>query len=80
MVVTSKKIKAEKINLVEPVSVFAIGWGDAELLTADSNFITSKSVADADLIIFPGGSDINPELYKQPVGRYTHFYKNIDER
>ena len=80
MVVTSKKIKAEKINLVEPVSVFAIGWGDAEWLTADSNFIESKSVADADLIIFPGGSDINPELYKQPVGRYTHFYKNIDER
>lgn len=80
MVVTSKKIKTDKTTLVEPVRVFAIGWGDAEWLTADDNFIESGSVEDADLIIFPGGSDINPELYKQPVGRYTHFYKNIDER
>lgn len=80
MVVTSKKIKTDKTNLVEPVRVFAIGWGDAEWLTVDDNFIESRSVEDADLIIFPGGSDINPELYKQPVGRYTHFYKNIDER
>lgn len=80
MVVTSKKIKTDKTTLVEPVRVFAIGWGDAEWLTADDNFIESRSVEDADLIIFPGGSDINPELYKQPVGRYTHFYKNIDER
>lgn len=80
MVVTKLKEKIlEPAQLIEPVKTFAISFGDAHWLTRDDNFIES-SVEEAELIIFPGGADIDPALYKEKKGSHTYFYPHIDER
>lgn len=60
--------------LVYPVS----GW------ESDANWIyNSKCVKDinkADVVVFPGGADINPKLYDFNVSPYTHYNDNDDKR
>ena len=82
MVVVNNKKKIEEniiFTLKEPVKTFAISYGDADWLTADDNFVMS-TIEDAELVIFPGGSDINPALYNEQIGSFTHFYREADER
>lgn len=33
---------------------------------------------DVDLILFTGGADVNPEIYEEPVGKYTSFNNDRD--
>lgn len=35
--------------------------------------------SDADLLIFPGGGDVNPKLYGEPVGKHTWFSEHTDK-
>jgi len=79
VIVKNKEELITPAVLTEPVKTFAIGYGDADWLTRDENFIAS-SIEDAELVIFPGGADINPELYGEQVGSFTHFYTHMDER
>lgn len=37
------------------------------------------SIEDADLVMFTGGEDINPALYKENVGKYTHYNQERDD-
>jgi gamma-glutamyl-gamma-aminobutyrate hydrolase PuuD len=48
--------------------------------TDDTQLITSDPESIA-LVVFTGGSDVNPELYNENVGKYTAFdpYRDEDE-
>jgi gamma-glutamyl-gamma-aminobutyrate hydrolase PuuD len=37
-----------------------------------------EDIKKADLIILPGGSDINPKIYGENVGRHTTFNRQLD--
>ena len=37
------------------------------------------NIEEADLVLFEGGEDINPALYDEPAGRFTHFYQRRDD-
>lgn len=69
MVVT--KIKQNKILKVYDFNSHSSNW----LL----NYKLVKTPGEADIIIFPGGADINPRLYGQKKGCYTHFYPSRDQ-
>lgn len=79
MQIVENKIKTRKLQLTEVVNVYAIARR-ADWLTADDNFAEVNTAVDADLIIFPGGADINPALYKEPIGRNTWFSEENDAR
>jgi len=36
------------------------------------------SLQDADLVVFPGGLDVNPDLYNEPAGQRTSFNRDTD--
>lgn len=42
------------------------------------DLIPTRSIFEADIVIFTGGEDINPSLYNQPVGQRTWYNDNRD--
>jgi len=60
-------------------NVYTVGsqW-DADWLRTEYKLV--NRAYKADIIVFPGGSDINPSIYNEPVGKRTHFYQDIDKR
>ena len=47
-------------------------------LRVQFNIETTKSYNDADLVVFPGGLDVDPSLYEEPMGQRTSANKNTD--
>lgn len=39
----------------------------------------TRNMEEANLVVLTGGADINPSLYGEKVGQYTHFYDHRDE-
>lgn len=69
-------ITAESSISHEPFRTYALSVGDDAWM---KNYLRS-SFDYADLIIFPGGGDVHPTLYAEPVGAYTHASRVVDER
>lgn len=49
--------------------------------TGDANWLSSKRITsfmDAEVIVFPGGGDVSPLLYNEPVGKWTYFSASTD--
>lgn len=65
------KEASEKQLKVYPIARGDAWWMDRGVET--SNFV------EADLVIFPGGADINPALYAEPSGKHTHFSAQADK-
>ena len=42
------------------------------------NCVLVKSMEEADLVLFTGGEDVDPALYKQPQGKFTHISRDRD--
>lgn len=38
-----------------------------------NNYQIVKGISEADVVLFTGGEDVNPKLYNEKIGRYTHF-------
>jgi len=58
--------------------VFNVGsLGDCRWI---DNAIPVSNPYEANIITFPGGSDIDPAIYGEPVGMYTSFYEHVDNR
>lgn len=65
MRVDNKKIK---LFVVGP-SVSYASWLNHEKVS---------TMEEADLVLFTGGEDINPKLYEQPCGQFTHYNVHRD--
>lgn len=52
-------------------------YGDCVGLMAEAGFEKATTVEEADVVVFTGGSDINPELYGQK-NKYSSFNNNRD--
>lgn len=53
-------------------------YPDCVGLMAEAGFQRAVTIEEADVCVFIGGADINPDLYGQEVHRTTHFSKNRD--
>lgn len=53
-------------------------YGQTVLLMAEAGFAKAENVADADVVVFIGGEDINPKLYGQQ-NVASGFYDKRDE-
>lgn len=49
-------------------------------LFTDAGMITTHAPANADLVVFTGGSDVNPRLYGEPPHSKTHFDLDRDNQ
>jgi gamma-glutamyl-gamma-aminobutyrate hydrolase PuuD len=52
-------------------------------LSAHANWMCGEIVSrmeDADLVVFPGGADVNPKLYGEQCHKWTRFDDHLDER
>lgn len=76
--ITRERAQIEIPKLSRKVKVFALGWGDSRWL--DEDFEDVKTADEAELIILPGGADINPKLYGEKPGFRTSFYQLVDDR
>jgi len=65
-------------NRKTPFKVFNVGssYDGSWILNSKQ----TNDVYEADIITFPGGSDINPALYGQKVGSYTWASDHCDQR
>lgn len=43
------------------------------------NSTRTSDIRKADIVVFPGGSDINPSIYKESVGFMTHYSEKRDK-
>jgi gamma-glutamyl-gamma-aminobutyrate hydrolase PuuD len=46
----------------------------------DGRVVKAKTIKEADVVIMPGGADVHPSIYREPVGLYTSADRNYDER
>lgn len=53
-------------------------YGQCVLLMAEAGFSRADNVADADVVVFIGGEDINPALYNQ-ADVASHYYGKRDD-
>lgn len=60
--------------------VDGFGTGSFETMFKEYGWEIAKSVADADLIQFTGGADINPKLYGCAPHESTYFWDNRDQK
>ena len=62
----------------EKLKVYQSGryWGSGE--TFIKNSVLVPNIEDADIVIFPGGADINPEIYGKKAHPTTYFSVNRD--
>lgn len=70
----NSKLKADKRK------VFCVGqssW-DADWLPQD-RYVVTKNYDEADVLVFPGGSDWNPALYNETAHISTGFHEYIDK-
>lgn len=72
---TDQKTK-EVIKVYQSGSYYGYGRGT----TFIKNSILVPTVEEADIIILPGGADINPAIYHKKAHPTTHFYEGRDER
>jgi len=73
-----KKIGLVETNAkVKTIKVSGIYAGDCKWV---SDAVVVNEFKNAELLIFPGGGDINPALYGEPEGKNTWFSKASDER
>lgn len=76
----STEIKDTKLNTVEEklkaLKIYVVGT--AKEYASWTNMTQVDSVEEADLVMFTGGSDVNPSLYAEPVGDYTFIDKARD--
>lgn len=68
------------MNQIRKIKVYQSGsyYGGYTPFIKNSEFV--PNISDADIIILPGGADINPEIYKKKVHHTTYFNKHRDER
>lgn len=53
-------------------------YGSCVALMAEAGFSRANTVEDADVVVFIGGEDINPELYNEKPHRTTYFTEERD--
>jgi len=57
--------------------VFSIGYGDGGWIK-DSK--ATNLFDESDIVVFPGGADIQPEIYGEKAGRHTGGWAENDDR
>lgn len=76
-------------EVLQPLQVYIVGYNGqtngAGLLNYlkffyDHGYIGAKNIDEADLVVFTGGSDINPKLYGEPALSVTNFNAERDVR
>lgn len=72
---------AEKLkNMQEPLRVFVVGGGVQYLqMFFKEGFLGARSVPDADIVCFTGGSDVSPSYYGEEPIPGTSFNPDRDE-
>lgn len=68
---------------LEELSVYIVGdcfLSGAIQLFAKANCKMARTIKDADLVVFLGGSDINPKLYDEKPCKGTYFHDASDDR
>lgn len=66
--------KGKKIHILKGAM-----YGQVVRLFAEAGFVKSEGVSDADLVVFTGGTDVDPSLYKQkPIKEVIHTDRNRD--
>lgn len=80
VVALEKTVQPPELGIYPPskkkaIRTFSIYKGDAWWLRQN---VISSGFDDAQLVIFPGGGDVNPALYAEPTGKYTFFNHNTD--
>jgi len=64
------KVKESKFK------TFSVGHGDGYWIENSRE----TEWDDANIVIFPGGADINPAIYNEKAGHRTSFWEDTDER
>lgn len=56
-------------------------YGSCVTLMAEAGFVKAKTIEDSDVVVFVGGSDINPDLYGDKCLERTSFsrYRDAEE-
>jgi gamma-glutamyl-gamma-aminobutyrate hydrolase PuuD len=69
-----------KIEKKSRPKVYVVGGGfDYIRLLYGLGYDGAKGVAEADIVLFTGGEDVNPELYGEPCMRATNFCCQRDD-
>lgn len=61
------------------IKVYEIGGGGWGCIRFIKNAVEVNRVEDADVVILPGGADINPSIYHKAKHYSTHFIEQRDE-
>lgn len=63
-----------------PIKVYQSGYFYSRGTTFIKNSIVVPNIEDADIIILPGGADINPAIYNRKAHHTTYFNRERDAR
>lgn len=58
------------------LKAYSVGMGDSDWIKN----CKETTYEDADIVVFPGGADINPAIYNENVGVRTSFHNFIDDK
>lgn len=67
------------MNQKNKIRVYESGYGHYRGTTFIENSVLVPTVEEADIIILPGGADINPEIYHKKPHPTTYFNERRDE-
>lgn len=59
--------------------VYSRSYGYASWLQTFYNLEIVKSIEEAELLVLPGGSDVNPAIYNEPKGSRTYCSEHCDK-
>lgn len=76
----SKNLKMPDFSGLKAFVLDGAFYGDCVILMAEAGFSRAQSIKEADVVVFIGGADINPEIYRQKPLRTTYFCPERDRK